>query len=145
MTSMRGAAILLPMFALALWTALVLFLLPIVRARAGFRREVAIDDFKYGESDKVPPRVSLPNRNLVNLLEMPVLFYVVCLMLFVTAGASPLAVALAWAYVALRVVHSCIHLTYNRVVHRLAVFAASNGVLAALWVVAGLHVARSGA
>ena len=45
---------------------------------------------------------------------------------------------LAWAYVALRVVHSLIHLSYNHVYHRLAAFVVSNGVLAALWALAGL-------
>ena len=77
----------------------------------------------------------------MNLLELPVLFYVVCLVFYVTAGASSLAIALAWAYVVLRILHSMVHLTYNRVIHRLAVFALSNGVLVALWVLAGRHVA----
>ncbi|HVP08657.1 MAG TPA: hypothetical protein VMT02_03970 [Burkholderiales bacterium] len=40
---------------------------------------------------------------------------------------------LAWSYVALRLVQSAIHLTYNRVRHRLAAFAASNVVLVMLW------------
>jgi hypothetical protein len=137
----HDSAILLPVFALALWTAVILFLLPITRARAGFRREIRVDDFQYGESARVPPRVSLPNRNLMNLLEMPVLFYVVCLMLYVTGGASSFAVELGWAYVVLRIVHSLIHLSYNRVVHRLTVFALSNGVLFVMWVQAAMHVA----
>ena len=80
----------------------------------------------------------------MNLLELPVLFYVVCLMLYVTAGASSLAVSLAWTYVALRIIHSAIHLTYNRVSHRLAAFAISNAVLATIWSLAGIHVANNG-
>ena len=43
------------------------------------------------------------------------------------------ALALAWAYVGLRVAHSAIHLTYNRVRHRLVVFAVGNVVLVMLW------------
>jgi hypothetical protein len=43
-------------------------------------------------------------------------------------------VAGAWAFVALRVAHSFIHCTYNKVMHRLAVFLASFGLLVALWV-----------
>ncbi len=38
--------------------------------------------------------VSIPNRNYMNLLELPMLFYVVCLVLYVTAGASTTAIAL---------------------------------------------------
>ena len=79
----------------------------------------------------------------MNLLELPMLFYVVCIVLYVTAGASTTAIALAWAYVLLRVVHSLIHLSYNRVVHRLAAFAASNVALVMLWVIAGSHLAAA--
>ena len=140
---MRNPAILYPMFALAAWTLLVLLLIPVARARSGRRREIVIDDFKYGESAAVPPRVVIPNRNYMNLLELPMLFYVVCLLLMMTAGASNLAVALAWAYVALRVVHSLIHLTYNHVIHRLAVFALSNTALVGLWLLAFIHVASN--
>jgi hypothetical protein len=132
-------------FALAGWTAIVLLIIPFVRARAGHRKQIVFEDFKYGESPSVPANVSIPNRNLMNLLEVPVLFYVVCLMLYVTAGVSPLAVILAWAYVALRLVHSAIHLTYNTVVHRSSAFALSNGVLIALWVLAGVKLASGAA
>lgn len=135
---MNNPAILHPMFALATWTALVLLLGIASRFRAVSRREAAVSDFRFGESNSVPTAVSIPNRNYMNLLEAPVLFYVVCLILYVTATASATAVQLAWTYVALRVAHSAVHLTYNRVVHRMSVFAASNAVLIALWVMAGL-------
>ncbi len=132
-----------PMFALAAWTAFVLLLVPIARVRSARRREIDVDDFKYGESPAVPGAVSLPNRNYMNLLELPMLFYVVCIVIYVTGGASAAAITLAWAFVALRLVHSAIHLSYNRVVHRLAAFAAANVVLVLLWVQAGTHVVAS--
>ena len=47
---------------------------------------------------------------------------------------------LAWSYVALRVAHSVIHLTYHKVVHRSAAFAASTVVLIALWIVTAVQV-----
>ena len=77
----------------------------------------------------------------MNLLELPLLFYVVCVVLYVTSGASRLAVYVAWAYVVLRVVHSLIHLSYNHVLHRLAAFTLSNVSLVSLWAIACLHVA----
>ena len=140
---MRNPAILYPMFALAAWTLVVLLLIPIARVRSARRREIVVDDFKYGESPAVPPAVSIPNRNYMNLLELPMLFYVVCIVLYVTAGASTTTVALAWAFVVLRVVHSLIHLSYNRVVHRLAAFTASNVALVMLWVAACVHLAAA--
>jgi len=53
---------------------------------------------------------------------------------------SSAAIALAWAYVALRVVHSLIHITYNHVLHRFLAFASSNFVLLALWILVGRAV-----
>lgn len=137
---MLTTTILQPVFALALWTSLVLLLIPITRFRAAFRREVVADDFKYGESARVPVYASLPNRNYMNLLELPVLFYVVCLVIYVTGITSPAMVVVAWAYVALRVAHSVIHISYNAVMHRLVAFATSNFVLIALWVMAALQL-----
>ena len=129
--------LLLPVVALALWTLLILLLVPIARVRSGLARQVTFEDFKYGESARVPPHVTLPNRVFMNLLEVPVLFYTACVVAFVSGQANPLLVTLAWVYVALRVMHSLIYLSYNRVPHRLAVFAASNVVVAAMWLIVG--------
>ena len=126
-------AIFMPMGALALLTFLVLILIPIKRFRAGFAGKIVPDDFKYGESRNVPGDVSIPNRNYMNLLEMPVLFYVICLMLFVSGGVDRTFLYLTWGYVGLRVVHTLIHVTYNSVYHRLTVFALSNFVVIAMW------------
>lgn len=137
---MNNLQILYPVFALASWTSVVLLLIPLARVRAVRCREVVVDDFKYGESSSVPPRVSMPNRNYMNLLELPVLFYVACLLVYVTHGATVPIVYIAWAYVVLRIIHSVIHLTYNNVIHRLGAFALSNSVLVVLWVLAALQV-----
>jgi hypothetical protein len=77
----------------------------------------------------------------MNLLELPMLVYVVGILLYVTGGASYVAMFFAWAYVALRIVHSLIHLTYNQGLHRLAAFTLSNVALVVLWVLAGVHLA----
>jgi len=131
---MQADAIFIPVSVLAIWTGVVLLL-------TGFRRLWAIrggqlspDAFKEGESREVPGAVRVVNRNLVNLLEMPVLFYVVCICFYVTGRANSGVLALAWIYVGLRVAHSIVHLTYNHVRHRFLVFATSNLVLLALWV-----------
>ena len=122
-----------PMGAMALLTFVVLLLIPLRRFRAGFAGEVGIDDFKFGESTRVPGHVAIPNRNYMNLLELPMLFYVAGLMYFVAGRADGRVLAVAWAYVALRASHSMIHLTYNNVRHRLVVFAISNVVLGVFW------------
>jgi len=127
-------AIFLPMGALALLTFIVLGFIPATRFPAVLSGKVAPDDFKLGESPRVPPNVAVTNRNYMNLLELPVLFYVAGLMYYVAGRVDPTALSVAWVYVGLRAIHSVIHLTYNGVIHRLVVFAASNFVLIAFWV-----------
>ena len=39
----------------------------------------------------------------------------------------------AWLYVALRYIHSFIHLTYNGVIYRIAVYVLSTVILFMLW------------
>lgn len=126
--------ILLPVATLALWTLLVLLLVPIARFKAGAKGQVDFDDFKLGESSRVPAETRVPNRVFMNLLEVPVLFYLACLVAVITQQATHLQLILAWAFVALRVAHSLIYLSYNHVPHRLTAFAAANGVVAVMWV-----------
>ncbi|MDR2872201.1 MAG: MAPEG family protein [Xanthomonadaceae bacterium] len=126
--------ILWPMLCLIGWTLLVLLLIPYRRFKTGFRGQVTLADFHCGESENVPYYVALPNRVFMNLLEVPVLFYALCLMVFVTGKTDTPFIALAWIYFLLRVVHSVIYLTYNHVIHRFFVFAISNLIIAATWI-----------
>ena len=71
--------------------------------------------------------------NFRNLFEVPVLFYVLCVLLVLTASSTPGFVLAAWAYVGLRAMHSFIHVTYNRVVHRFLVYVASTLLLFGMW------------
>ncbi|MEO8145914.1 MAG: MAPEG family protein [Betaproteobacteria bacterium] len=138
---MDKTSILFPMVALATLTFAVLLLIPVRRFRAGIAGQIRYDDFRYGESERVPPEVRVPNRNMMNLLELPMLFYVACLIYLVIGRVDEYALALAWLYVGLRVVHSAIHVTYNRVPHRLVAFGLSNVVLVMFWTNLIRHVA----
>jgi hypothetical protein len=131
---MPKADILWPMGAMALLTFCVLGLIPIRRIGAALRKEITPDDFRYGESARVSGYISLPNRAMMNLLELPVLFYVICMMSYMTDSVASAILYLAWLYVGLRILHTSIHLSYNNVLHRLIPFAASNVVLISMWV-----------
>lgn len=131
---MTQESIFMPMGAMALLTFIVLGLIPARRFRAVFAGQVTAADFAFGESARVPGHVSIPNRNFMNLLELPILFYVAGLMYFVAGRVDQTVLAVAWAYVGVRAVHSLIHLTYNNVVHRLTAYAVSNFVLLGFWV-----------
>lgn len=72
--------------------------------------------------------------NFRNLFEVPVLFYALGAVALATHQTPNWLVVGAWAFVVLRVVHSFIHCTYNKVMHRLGAFLAGFGLLLALWV-----------
>jgi hypothetical protein len=131
---MKPESIFAPVSALAIWTAIVVFLTGFVRIRAVRQGRAPRGAFRLGEAPGVPADVTVVNRNLMNLLEMPVLFYVVCIAFYVTRHVDHGLVTLAWLFVALRVLHSLIHLTTNRVLHRLTAFALSNVVLLTMWI-----------
>ncbi|MEA5467148.1 MAPEG family protein [Leptothoe sp. PORK10 BA2] len=78
--------------------------------------------------------------NFKNLFEMPVLFYAFCLTIFVTQSVTAMFVGLSWLYVLLRVAHSVIHCTYNKVLHRFTVYAASSLLLFGLWFLFGVRI-----
>ena len=131
---MSANAILYPMIVLVFWTMIVLLMIPRRRFGAARRKLVTAKDFAFGESENVPGEVRIPNRNYMNLLELPVLFYLACLTLVATEKVEPWSVGLAWGFVVLRIAHSIVHLTYNNVFHRLRIFALSAVVLIALWI-----------
>ena len=81
--------------------------------------------------------------NFRNLFEVPVLFYALVAVALAIQQTPGWLVIGAWAFVALRVVHSAIHCTYNKVYHRLTAFAGSFALLMALWV--GLFLSLPGA
>lgn len=129
-----STSIFYPVVALVLWTFAVLLLVPKARFKAARARQVRAADFAFGESESVPPETRLPNRNYMNLLELPVLFYVACLVVYVIGKVDAWSLGLAWLYVALRIAHSLVHLTYNHVIHRMRAFALGYFVLLALWI-----------
>ncbi|PTD97858.1 hypothetical protein C8261_00005 [Pseudothauera lacus] len=123
---------------------LVLVQVPIRRFRAVFAGRVTAADFEHGESATVPVDVSRPNRVFINLVEVPTLFYALCIIHFVTGTVTVTVTALtmAWVYFALRIAHSLIYLTYNRVFHRFLVFATSNVLLVVMTVLLAVALAE---
>ena len=65
-----------------------------------------------------PPAVSNPSDNLKNLFEIPVIFYALALYLFATRQVDAAYVDAGWVFFALRVLHSAVHCTFNRVMLR---------------------------
>ncbi len=128
---MSESAIIVPAIALAWWTLIVLLLIPQRRFKAIREHKLRPDDFSLGESANVHAQesVALANRNYMNLLELPVIFYVVCCVNYMMGLSTSAIVGLAWLYVVLRVAHSLVHVTYNDIRQRFILFGISNLVL----------------
>ena len=71
--------------------------------------------------------------NFRNLFELPVLFYLALVVADRIGRVDAVAVGLAWLFVVLRIAHSAIHVTYNRVMHRFAAYLAGGVALWLLW------------
>ena len=126
--------LLLPLLAQVLLTFIVMYIM-------GQKRGKEIKKLKIhpqrvdvrSKSRKVFKESEAAADNYHNQLESPILFYVVILLTLMLMVQDYVIVVLAWTFVALRYVHSFIHITYNRVLHRFSVFVFSSLVLFALW------------
>jgi hypothetical protein len=118
------------MFALTLST---IFALGVARFRAVQRREVSLAFYRTYDEGEQPARLHLLGRHVQNHFEVPPLFYAGVLFTLITGTVTGLSVALAWAFVAARCVHSFIHLGSNNVSHRFFTYAVSMLFLAGLW------------
>ena len=78
--------------------------------------------------------VEMAANNFSNLFEMPVLYFALVPLLLVTHHGNHLQAVLAWVFVALRVVHSVIHIGPKQVMPRFLVYFASCLVLSAMWI-----------
>ena len=78
----------------------------------------------------LPDSINYAAYNLRNLAELPVAFYALCLMLYVTGQVDAVYVAAAWAFFVFRALHSVVHCTFNRVIVRFGFYMLS---ALALW------------
>ena len=126
-------AVLHPIFAMLALTLAVMLRMGLARYRAVTRREVDHHYYEVYQGEE-PEHLRVLSRHFSNLLETPPLFYIACIIAFVTDQQSDLIIGLAWAYVALRFVHTFIHLGGNVVALRFKAFVLSMAVLTAMLV-----------
>ena len=131
-----------PALALVLWTFVMWLWMYATRIPAirGMRMKLDPTRPRGEQMAELPPEVRWKADNYNHLFEMPTVFYAVALSLAVLGVDSALEVGLAWAYVALRVVHSLVQSLINKIELRFAVFALSSLVLMALSILAMLRV-----
>ena len=136
--------ILWPTFALVALVFTVWIVLFVARFGHMRRHPPAPENFTNGEAAMRYFRpVEMPASNLANLFEMPVLYFALVPLLLITRHGDHVQVALAWAYVALRCLHSFIHIGPKKVKARFAAYLASCAVLSAMWI--GFAIDMAGA
>ena len=80
----------------------------------------------------LPANVQWKAHNYNHLHEQPTVFYAVALVLAIVGQGEGMNVLLAWMYVGLRIIHSLVQATANKVMVRFVLFALSSLVLIAL-------------
>jgi len=133
MNAMNARAMLWPVLALVALTFVVMIVMYRRRVREIRARRIHPQSLASALAMSTKLEDVSASDNYRNLHEAPTLFYVAALAVAVAGMTDALMVGLAWAYVAARVVHSAIHVTYNRVMHRFQAFLASQALLALLW------------
>jgi hypothetical protein len=121
----------LPMLGMMVLTLLVWVVMFIQRVSFAQSNRLDIEQFKTPADVQtlVPAEVSGASNNFRNLFELPVIFYGLCLYLIVSGQVDSFYTNCAWAFLALRCLHSLIHCSYNRVAHRFGVYILSSLVL----------------
>jgi hypothetical protein len=139
----RADLILFPAVALVALTFAVWILLYWRRIGTMRARGLSPEKFKT-RATRIPlEEAASASDNFQNLLELPVLFYVLVLGLYVTQRVDAVFIALAWGFVALRAVHTFVHVGYNRVMHRFLAYAAGALLLWAAWLRFAWELMRS--
>jgi hypothetical protein len=132
-------AVLLPLFVQVVLTFALLLWMASMRVAVLRRGEVRLRDIALREPNW-PRRLLQIQYAFQNQLELPLLFYVLTILAWMTRLADILFVAMAWLFVALRIVHVYIHVTDNNVSRRGLAFMAGGAVLLLMWAIFMLRV-----
>lgn len=141
---MIGADILQPVVALLAWTMVMWVWMYATRIpamlKAGIDAKGMVGSTGASLRAQLPDTISWKADNYNHLHEAPTLFYAVAIVLAIIGQGDGMNTLIAWAYVALRIAHSIVQATVNRVAIRFALFALSSLALMALIVHAAIPV-----
>jgi hypothetical protein len=133
MTNPLTASLLTPMLALIVWSLVMLAWMYAVRIPAISKAGIDPATAKEPTSlDALPLAVRQVAYNYNHLMEQPTLFYALVVYSYLAGQQNAVNLALAWGYVAIRIVHSLVQATINAVLVRFSIFIAGSLVLAVL-------------
>jgi hypothetical protein len=127
-------AVLLPLFVEVALTFVLLYWTGYLRTTGLKSGAIKPRDIALREPNW-PPRTTQIGNAYQNQLELPVLFYVLTILAWITRHADLLFVVMAWVFVVLRLVHAYIHVTDNDVRQRGFVFGLGGIVLTIMWAI----------
>ena len=128
---MNQTSIFWPMIAHVVLVYIAYTVLGIRRIGAVRSGTVRVSQFKTRSTE--PDTSATAANNILNQFELPMLFHIVCLALFLTNGISYLTLMLAWLFILTRYAHAFVHLTSNRVPIRSNLFAAGLVIVGVMW------------
>ena len=137
---MQNEAIFIPMCVYTLLLFGLWGLVGWVRITGAQRGEISGQYLRVGIGEPPPERIVMVHHHFSNQFEVPVLFYVACMALFLTDAVGSLALWLAWFFVAMRVAHTAIVVTTNRPQVRVIPFVLGSLTVWALWVAVFVRV-----
>ncbi len=124
-----------PVLALASWTLIVWIWMYLLRIPAMQAAGIDPDEARHpGSLNALPSSARQVADNYNHLHEQPTIFYALAFYAQLAGAGDPININLAWTYVGLRVAHSLVQNTINRVMIRFSVFALSSLVLMAITV-----------
>ena len=130
--------ILAPAAVLVAWSLFVLFWMAALRLPALAKLKLPPERSRGGRGSDLdgvlPGPVQWKAHNYNHLMEQPTIFYALVAILAITGAASETDLWLAWAYVALRVIHSLWQALVNTIPVRLTLFTLGSLILVALTV-----------
>ena len=143
---MHLSPLLAPIVALVAWTLVMYIWLYIARIGAMRRKGISAKGMRgtRGLDGIIPDEANWPAHNYAHLMEQPTIFYAIVIALILMGFDAAINVYLAWAYVALRVVHSLIQATVNIVLPRFIVFTLSSLCLIGLTTHAAIFLIHHG-
>ena len=132
-------AVLLPLIVEVVLTFVLLCWMAYARTEAFKRGAVRPADIALREPNW-PQRPTQLGNAFLNQFELPVLFYVLTILAWITRHADLLFVILAWVFVATRLVQAYIHVTHNDVRQRGTAFIVGAIVLMLMWLIFILRI-----
>jgi len=136
-------AVLLPLFVEVILTFALMLRMGALRSAAYRSGAVKSADIALREP-KWPKRTMQSAYSFSNQFELPVLFYVLTTLEWVTRHAGYAFVVLAWIFVICRVLQAYVHVTNNNVRLRGAFYSVGAVVLMVMWVIYIVEVLSGG-